>query len=91
MRRIRASYYFIGSMLGRFGMAKTTMPGGCNFGVRPTSLACFFSIKDVRVIGVFIFVMLAVRGADAFFATKRTKIIIVIIAPLFMSAFTVTM
>ena len=35
MRKIRASYYFIGSMLGRFGKAKTTMPGGCNFGVRP--------------------------------------------------------
>ena len=35
MRKIRASYYFIGSMLGRFGTAKTTMPGGCNFGVRP--------------------------------------------------------
>ena len=35
MRRIRASYYLIGAMLGRFGMAKTTMPGGCNFGVRP--------------------------------------------------------
>ena len=35
MRKIRASYYFIGSMLGRFGTAKTTMPGGCNFGLRP--------------------------------------------------------
>ena len=35
MRRIRASYYFVGSMLGRFGVARTTMPGGCNFGVRP--------------------------------------------------------
>ncbi len=35
MQRIRASYYFIGAMLGRFGIAKTTMPGGCNFGVRP--------------------------------------------------------
>ena len=35
MRKIRASYYFIGAMLGRFGSAKTTMPGGCNFGVRP--------------------------------------------------------
>lgn len=35
MRRIRASYYFIGSMLGRFGSVKTAMPGGCNFGVRP--------------------------------------------------------
>ena len=35
MRKIRASYYLIGAMLGRFGSAKTTMPGGCNFGLRP--------------------------------------------------------
>lgn len=35
MCKIRASYYLIGAMLGRFGSAKTTMPGGCNFGVRP--------------------------------------------------------
>ena len=35
MRKIRASYYLIGAMLARFGKAKTTMPGGCNFGVRP--------------------------------------------------------
>ena len=34
-RKIRASYYLIGAMLGRFGKAKTTMPGGCNIGVRP--------------------------------------------------------
>ena len=32
---IRASYYLVGAMLGRFGVARTTMPGGCNFGVRP--------------------------------------------------------
>ena len=35
MRKIRASYYLIGAMLGRFGVSKTTMPGGCNFGERP--------------------------------------------------------
>jgi len=36
MRRIRASYYIIGSLLGRFGRADVAMPGGCNFGgVRP--------------------------------------------------------
>lgn len=36
MRKIRASYYLIGAMLGRFGKAKVAMPGGCNFGgVRP--------------------------------------------------------
>lgn len=33
--KIRASYYLIGAMLSRFGRAKTTMPGGCNFGIRP--------------------------------------------------------
>ena len=33
--RIRASYYLIGAMLARFGRAKSTMPGGCNFGERP--------------------------------------------------------
>jgi UDP-N-acetylglucosamine 1-carboxyvinyltransferase len=36
MRRIRASYYLIGALLGRFGKAEVAMPGGCNFGgVRP--------------------------------------------------------
>ncbi len=36
MRRIRASYYLLGALLGRFGEAVVAMPGGCNFGgVRP--------------------------------------------------------
>ena len=36
MRHIRASYYLIGALLGRFGSATVAMPGGCNFGgVRP--------------------------------------------------------
>lgn len=34
-RKIRASYYLIGGLLGRFGRAEVAMPGGCNFGVRP--------------------------------------------------------
>ena len=34
-RRIRASYYLIGALLGRFGEAAVAMPGGCDFGVRP--------------------------------------------------------
>ena len=35
-RKIRASYYLIGALLGRFGQAEVAMPGGCNFGgVRP--------------------------------------------------------
>ena len=46
-RQIRASYYLIGSMLGRFGKAKTTMPGGCNFGVRPIDQ----HIKGMKALG----------------------------------------
>ena len=46
-KSIRASYYLIGSMLGRFGVAKTTMPGGCNFGVRPIDQ----HIKGMKALG----------------------------------------
>ena len=35
MRKIRASYYLLGAMLARFGHAKASLPGGCDFGVRP--------------------------------------------------------
>ena len=31
-RKLRASYYLIGALLGRFGRAEVAMPGGCNFG-----------------------------------------------------------
>lgn len=34
-RRMRASSYFIGAMLGRFNKARVAPPGGCDFGVRP--------------------------------------------------------
>jgi UDP-N-acetylglucosamine 1-carboxyvinyltransferase len=32
---LRASYYLMGAMLGRFGKAWVGMPGGCNLGPRP--------------------------------------------------------
>jgi len=34
-KRLRASYYFIGSLLGRFHDATVAMPGGCSIGLRP--------------------------------------------------------
>ena len=34
-KHLRASYYFIGALLGRFGRAKVAMPGGCYLGPRP--------------------------------------------------------
>ena len=35
VRRMRASYYFIGALLGRFKKARVELPGGCPIGVRP--------------------------------------------------------
>jgi len=34
-RMIRASYYLIGALIGRFGSAQVALPGGCNLGDRP--------------------------------------------------------
>ena len=34
-RRMRASYYFLGALLGRYGKARVSMPGGCPLGDRP--------------------------------------------------------
>ena len=34
-RRMRGSYYFLGALLGRCSRASVSMPGGCDFGVRP--------------------------------------------------------
>ncbi|MCI8870071.1 MAG: UDP-N-acetylglucosamine 1-carboxyvinyltransferase [Lawsonibacter sp.] len=34
-RKIRASYYLVGALLGRFGRAQVPPPGGCNLGGRP--------------------------------------------------------
>jgi UDP-N-acetylglucosamine 1-carboxyvinyltransferase len=34
-KQMRASYYFIGALLGRFKKAEVPFPGGCDIGVRP--------------------------------------------------------
>lgn len=34
-RKMRASYYFLGALLGKFNKARVSMPGGCNLGDRP--------------------------------------------------------
>ncbi|MBQ7097892.1 MAG: UDP-N-acetylglucosamine 1-carboxyvinyltransferase [Clostridia bacterium] len=38
VRKIRASSYLMGALLGRFRQARVAMPGGCDFGVRPIDL-----------------------------------------------------
>lgn len=46
-KRMRASYYFLGSLLGKFNHAKVPLPGGCNFGVRPIDL----HLKGFKALG----------------------------------------
>ena len=47
IRRIRASYYFIGALLGKYKSAQVPLPGGCNIGSRPIDL----HIKGFRALG----------------------------------------
>lgn len=35
VKRIRASYYLIGALLGKYKKAEVALPGGCNIGTRP--------------------------------------------------------
>ena len=45
--KIRASYYLLGSLLGRFHKAEVAMPGGCVIGARPIDL----HIKGFEALG----------------------------------------
>ena len=47
VRKMRASYYLMGSLLGRFGRAHVALPGGCNFAARPIDQ----HIKGFRMLG----------------------------------------
>ncbi|MDO4328832.1 MAG: UDP-N-acetylglucosamine 1-carboxyvinyltransferase [Lachnospiraceae bacterium] len=47
IRRIRASYYFIGALLGKYKSAQVPLPGGCNIGSRPIDL----HLKGFRALG----------------------------------------
>ncbi|MFR3038876.1 MAG: UDP-N-acetylglucosamine 1-carboxyvinyltransferase [Agathobacter rectalis] len=38
IRRIRASYYLIGALLGKYKHAEVALPGGCDIGSRPIDL-----------------------------------------------------
>ncbi|HKK47057.1 MAG TPA: UDP-N-acetylglucosamine 1-carboxyvinyltransferase [Balneolaceae bacterium] len=38
VRKMRASFYMLGALLGKFGKAKVSLPGGCAWGPRPVDL-----------------------------------------------------
>lgn len=56
MRKIRASYYFIGALLGKYKSAEVPLPGGCTIGSRPIDQ----HLKGFRALGSDVSIM---RGA----------------------------
>ncbi len=47
IKKIRASYYLLGSLLGKYREAQVALPGGCNIGLRPIDQ----HIKGFRALG----------------------------------------
>lgn len=47
IKKIRASYYLLGALLGKYKNAEVPLPGGCNIGSRPIDL----HLKGFRAIG----------------------------------------
>ena len=47
IKKIRASYYMLGALLGRFNQAEVALPGGCNIGSRPIDQ----HLKGFRALG----------------------------------------
>lgn len=48
VRKMRASFYMLGALTGRFGKAKVSLPGGCAWGPRPVDL----HLKGMRTLGI---------------------------------------
>ena len=59
LKKIRGSYYFAGSLLGKYKNAKIALPGGCNIGSRPVDQ----HIKGFNALGAS---YTKVRGRDVF-------------------------
>ncbi len=66
-RRIRASYYLLGALLGRFGEATVGLPGGCNFGgTRPIDQ----HIKGFTALGAEV----SVTGGSVYAKAKNARL-----------------
>ncbi len=61
IRRIRASYYFIGALLGKYRHARVPLPGGCNIGSRPIDQ----HIKGFKALGAEVRIENGTVTADA--------------------------
>lgn len=61
VRKMRASYYVIGALLGRFSSARVGLPGGCDFGVRPIDQ----HIKGFEALGASVVIEHGIVNAQA--------------------------
>jgi len=48
VRKMRASFYMLGALVGRFGYAKVSLPGGCAWGPRPVNL----HVEALKALGI---------------------------------------
>ena len=65
IRRIRASYYFIGALLGKYHQAKVALPGGCAIGERPIDQ----HIKGFTALGA------EVKISEGYFVAKAEELV----------------
>lgn len=61
IKKIRASYYMLGALLGRFHTAEVALPGGCNIGSRPIDQ----HLKGFRALGAKVDVSRGMISANA--------------------------
>ena len=65
MKKIRASYYMLGALLGKYNEAKVVLPGGCKIGSRPIDL----HLKGFRALGA------EVKIEHGFVAAKAERLV----------------
>lgn len=61
IKKIRASYYLIGALLGKYKEAEVSLPGGCNIGSRPIDL----HLKGFRALGATVDIAYGLISAKA--------------------------
>ena len=61
IKKIRASYYFLGALLGKYKKAEVPLPGGCNIGSRPIDL----HLKGFKTLGAKVVIKSGVVCASA--------------------------
>ena len=61
IKKIRASYYLLGALLGKYKKAEVALPGGCDIGSRPIDL----HLKGFRALGAKVDIQHGLISADA--------------------------